>query len=49
VVAAAITNTEQQRAAQLGSRLGQAIRALDQPNDMSGVKIMLRYRERERE
>jgi conjugative relaxase-like TrwC/TraI family protein len=48
-VAPAITNTEQHRAAQLGSRLGQAIRALDQPAGMSGVRIKLRYRERERE
>jgi hypothetical protein len=48
-VAPAITNTEQHRAAQLGSRLGQAIRALDQPAGMSGVKIKVRYRERERE
>ena len=48
-VAPAITNTEQHRAAQLGSRLGQAIRALDQPSGMSGVKIKVRYRERERE
>ena len=48
-VAPAITNTEQHRAAQLGSRLGQAIRALDQPAGMSGVRIKVRYRERERE
>jgi hypothetical protein len=48
-VAPAITNTEQHRAAQLGSRLGQAIRALDQPAGMSGVKIKVRYREREQE
>jgi hypothetical protein len=48
-VAPAITNTEQQRAARLGSPLGRAIRALDQPAGMSGVKIKLRYRERERE
>ena len=48
-VAPATTNTEQHRAAQLGSRLGQAIRALDQPAGMSGVRIKLRYRERERE
>jgi hypothetical protein len=47
--AAAATITEQQRAAQLGSRLGQAIRALDQPAGMSGVRIKVRYRERERE
>jgi conjugative relaxase-like TrwC/TraI family protein len=48
-VAPAITNTEQHRAAQLGSRLGQAIRALDQPAGMSGVRIKVRYREREPE
>jgi conjugative relaxase-like TrwC/TraI family protein len=48
-VAVAATNTDQQRAAQLGSRLGQAIRALDQPAGMSGVRIRLRYREREQE
>jgi hypothetical protein len=48
-VAPAITNTEQHRAAQLGSRLGQAIRTLDQPAGMSGVRIKVRYRERERE
>jgi conjugative relaxase-like TrwC/TraI family protein len=48
-VAAAATNTDQHRAAQLGSRLGQAIRALDQPAGMSSVRIKLRYRERERE
>jgi conjugative relaxase-like TrwC/TraI family protein len=47
--AAAATITEQQRAAQLGSRLGQAIRSLDQPAGMSGVRIKIRYRERERE
>src|SRR5258708_37785304 len=48
-VAAAIANTEQRRAAQLGFRLGQALRALDQPAGISGVRIKLRYRERERE
>ena len=32
-----------------GSRLGRAIRALDQPAGMSGVRIKVRYRERERE
>jgi conjugative relaxase-like TrwC/TraI family protein len=48
-VAPAITSAEQHRAAQLGSRLGQAIRALDQPAGMSGVRIKVRYRERERE
>jgi conjugative relaxase-like TrwC/TraI family protein len=36
-------------AAQLGSLLGQAIQALDQPARMSGVRIKLRYQERERE
>jgi hypothetical protein len=49
VVAAATTNTDHHRAAQLGSRLGQAIRALDQPAGMSGVRIRLRYGEREQE
>ncbi|ABD86223.1 MobF family relaxase [Rhodopseudomonas palustris] len=48
-VAAAAASTDQQRAAQLGSRLGQAIRALDQPAAMAGVRIKLRYREREHE
>jgi hypothetical protein len=48
-VAAAITHAEQHRAAQLGSRLGNALRALDQPAGMSGVRIKVRYRERERE
>jgi conjugative relaxase-like TrwC/TraI family protein len=48
-VAPATTNTEQHRAAQLGSRLGQAVRALDQPAGMSAVRIKVRYRERERE
>ncbi|MGA7806068.1 MobF family relaxase [Bradyrhizobium sp.] len=46
-IAPAITNTGQHRAAQLGSRLGQAIRGLDQPAEMSGVRIKLRYRDRE--
>jgi hypothetical protein len=40
---------QHQTAAQLGSRLGQALRTLDQPAGMSGVKIKLRYREYERE
>jgi conjugative relaxase-like TrwC/TraI family protein len=48
-VAAAATNTDHRRAAQLGSRLGHAIRALDQQAGMSGVRIKLRYREREQE
>jgi conjugative relaxase-like TrwC/TraI family protein len=48
-IAAAATSADQHRAAQLGSRLGQAIRALDQPAGMSGVRIRLRYRERELE
>ena len=48
-VATSAPNNDQQRAAQLGSRLGQAIRALDQPAGMSGVKIKLRHEERERE
>jgi hypothetical protein len=41
--------TQHQRAAQLGSRLGQVLRTLDQPAGMSGVKIKLRYREYERD
>src|SRR6266702_958083 len=48
-VAASATHDDHHRAAQLGSRLGQAIRALDQPAGMSGVRIKLRYREREQE
>ena len=47
--AAAATNTDQQRATQLGSRLGRALRALDQQAGMSGVRIKLRYREHEHE
>ena len=39
----------QNPAAQLGSLLGQAIQALDQPARMSGVRIKLRYREQGRE
>jgi hypothetical protein len=42
-------HNDHHRAAQLGSRLGQAIRTLDQPAAMSGVRIKLRYGERERE
>jgi conjugative relaxase-like TrwC/TraI family protein len=38
---------QHQTAAQLGSLLGQALRTLDQPAGMSGVKIKLRYREYE--
>jgi conjugative relaxase-like TrwC/TraI family protein len=41
--------TTQSAAAQLGSLLGQAIQAVDQPGRMSGVKIKLRYREQEQE
>jgi hypothetical protein len=48
-VAAAATNTDQHSAAQLGSRLGQALRVLNQPAGMSGVRIKLRYQEREQE
>jgi hypothetical protein len=48
-VAASAPNNDQQRAAQLGSRLGQALRALDQPAGMSGVRVKLRYGEREHE
>jgi TrwC relaxase len=48
-VTAAATHGDQQRATQLGSRLGRALRALDQQAGMSGVRIKLRYREREQE
>jgi hypothetical protein len=41
--------TEHRSAAQLGSHLGQVLRALDQPAGMSGARIKLRYREYERE
>ncbi|WP_316193021.1 MobF family relaxase [Bradyrhizobium sp. SZCCHNRI1029] len=41
--------TQHHSAAQLGSRLGQVLRALDQPAGMSGVRIKLRYREHERD
>jgi TrwC relaxase len=47
--ATSVPNNDQQRAAQLGPRLGRAIRALDQPARMSGVRIKLRYVEREQE
>jgi TrwC relaxase len=47
VVATAATNADQDRPARLGSRLGQAIRALDQPAGMTSVRIKLRNRERE--
>ncbi|WP_315764253.1 MobF family relaxase [Bradyrhizobium sp. SZCCHNR2009] len=46
---AAGQSTQLQSAAQLGSRLGQVLRTLDQPAGMSGVKIKLRYREHERD
>jgi conjugative relaxase-like TrwC/TraI family protein len=48
-VTAAATHGDQHRATQLGSRLGRALRALDQQAGMSGVRIKLRYREREQE
>jgi hypothetical protein len=48
-VAAATTNTDQQRATRIGSQLGRALRALDQQAGMSGVRIKLRYREHEQE
>jgi conjugative relaxase-like TrwC/TraI family protein len=41
--------TQHHSAAQLGSRLGQVLRAMDQSASMSGVKIKLRYREYERD
>jgi hypothetical protein len=49
---AAVTPTathDQDRPARLGSQLGQAIRALDQPAGISGVRIKLRNEERELE
>jgi conjugative relaxase-like TrwC/TraI family protein len=46
---AASQPNQHQSAAQLGSRLGQVLRTLDQPAGMSGVKIKLRYREYERD
>jgi TrwC relaxase len=48
-VTAAATHGDQHLATQLGSRLGRALRALDQQAGMSGVRIKLRYREREQE
>jgi hypothetical protein len=47
--AVAAAATDQHRAAQLGSRLGKALRALDQRAGMSGIRIKLRYKEREQE
>ncbi|UFZ02626.1 relaxase domain-containing protein [Bradyrhizobium ontarionense] len=41
--------TQHHSAAQLGSRLGQVLRTLDQPAGMSGVRIKLRYRGHERD
>jgi conjugative relaxase-like TrwC/TraI family protein len=38
-----------QSAAQLGSRLGRVLRALDHPERMSGTRVKLRYREYERD
>ncbi|NPV24505.1 MobF family relaxase [Bradyrhizobium aeschynomenes] len=40
---------QHQTAAQLGTRLGQVLRTLDQPAGMSGFRIKLRYREHERD
>jgi conjugative relaxase-like TrwC/TraI family protein len=48
-VTAAATHGDHHLATQLGSRLGRALRALDKPAGMSGVRIKVRYRERERE
>ncbi|SDT08620.1 MobF family relaxase [Bradyrhizobium canariense] len=45
----AAAGAAQSPAAQLGSLLGQAIQALDQPARMSAVRIKLRYQEQERE
>lgn len=41
--------TVPQTAAQLGSQLGHALRSLDQPSGMAGVKVRLRQSDRERE
>jgi conjugative relaxase-like TrwC/TraI family protein len=46
---AAVRPTRHQSAAQLGSRLGQVLRTLDQPAGMSGIKIKLHHREHERD
>jgi hypothetical protein len=48
-VSAAVMPAEHQSAAQLGSRLGQVLRTLDQPAGLAAVKIKLRYREYERD
>jgi hypothetical protein len=45
----AASDAAQSPAAQLGSLLGQAMRGLDQPARMSGLRIKLRYREHEQE
>ncbi|WP_316185808.1 MULTISPECIES: MobF family relaxase [unclassified Bradyrhizobium] len=41
--------TQHQSAAQLGSRLGQVLRTMDQPAGMSGIRIKLRHHEHERD
>lgn len=46
---ATVPTAEQQAPAQLGNRLGHALRSLDQPSRMSGVRVRLRDREWERE
>ena len=43
----ATTTASQQTAAQLGHLLGQALRGLDQPSGMAGLKLKLRDRDRE--
>jgi conjugative relaxase-like TrwC/TraI family protein len=45
----ATVSTVRQAAAQLGSQLGRALRSLDQPSGMSGIKARLRQSDRERE
>jgi TrwC relaxase len=41
--------TVQHTAAQLGSQLGHALRSLDQPSGMAGIKVRLHQSDRERE
>jgi TrwC relaxase len=48
-VLAADRLNQHQSVSQLGSRLGQVLRTLDQPAGMSDVRIKLRYREHERD
>jgi hypothetical protein len=46
---AAAAPGDHQSATQLGSRLAQVLRALDQPARMSGVRVKLRYLEYEKD